>query len=76
MRVNRPILCLVGVIVLLVSAGFFQTSYELLMKYMGVGSSYWNDIKDAQIVLRIAVSSLGIVFGVWAILIGLIPDKN
>ncbi len=69
-------LSLAGVLILTVSAFSFQTSYELLARYISMDSSYWNDVKDAQIVLRIAISALGIVFGVWAILIGLIPDKE
>ena len=35
-----------------------------------------DDVQDSKLVFRIAVSSLGIVFGVWAIVIGLIPDRT
>jgi hypothetical protein len=45
------------------------------MEYMATVSSYRDDVQDSKLVFRIAVSSLGIVFGVWAIVIGLIPDS-
>ena len=46
------------------------------MKYIGMGSRYWDDIRDAQTVLHITLSSLGIVLGVWVILIDFISDKD
>ena len=76
MKIRKQILCMVGTIMLLVSIYFFQTSYELLMEYMDKDSSYWTDIKDAQMVLRIALSSTGIVLATWTALIGLIRDKR
>lgn len=75
MRVHRPMLCLAGSAMLLGSVFFFQISYALLMEYMATVSSYRDDVQDSKLVFRIAVSSLGIVFGVWAIVIGLIPDS-
>ena len=47
---------MVGTIMLLVSIYFFQTSYELLMEYMDKDSSYWTDIKDAQMVIYLDVN--------------------
>ena len=76
MKIRKQILCMVGTIMLLVSIYFFQVSYELLMEYMDKDSSYWTDIKDAQMVLRIALSSTGIALATWTALIGLIPDKR
>ena len=75
MRVHRPMLCLAGAAMLLGSVFFFQISYTLLMEYMATDSSYKDDVQDSKLVFRIAVSSLGIVFGVWAIVIRLIPDS-
>jgi hypothetical protein len=46
------------------------------MEYMDKDSSYWTDIKDAQMVLRIALSSTGIVLATWTALIGFIRDKR
>ncbi len=75
MRAHRPMLCLAGAAMLLGSVFFFQISYTLLIEYMATVSSYKDDVQDSKLVFRIAVSSLGIVFGVWAIVIGLIPDR-
>ena len=73
MRIDRKILSLAGAVILAGFAVFFQVSRELLIKYLGMDSSYWNDMMDAAIVFRIAASSIGIVVGVWMILIGFIP---
>ena len=62
LRIHRPIACLVGAVILLVSVYFFQTAY---LKF-----SIEGEMKQE------ALSSVGIVLGVLTILYGLIPGRT
>ena len=62
MRIHKPIPCLLGAVILLVSVYFFRTAYLV--------GSVEGEIKQE------ALSSVGMVLGVLTILYGLIPGRT
>jgi len=62
MRIHKPIACLLGAVILLVSVYFFRTAYLV--------GSVEGEIKQE------ALSSVGMVLGVLTILYGLIPGRT
>ena len=62
MRIHKPIACLLGAVILLVSVYFFRTAYLV--------GSVEGEIKQE------ALSSVGMVLGVLTILYGIIPGRT
>jgi hypothetical protein len=62
LRIHKPIACLLGAVILLVSVYFFRTAYLV--------GSVEGEIKQE------ALSSVGMVLGVLTILYGLIPGRT
>lgn len=66
LRIHRPIACLIGAIILLVSVFFFQTSdYEAMLSLMTYGNQ---GILGHYLDTKIQPSDLGFLEGLWGIL--------